>query len=61
MVPARYNQFAHWSSGHSAGSSPAHAETEDDWFEYRLENDPRFLSRIEMARKSLRAERGGAI
>jgi prevent-host-death family protein len=33
-------------------------ESEDDWFEYRLENDPRFLQRIEKARKSLRAGRG---
>ena len=33
-------------------------ETEDDWFEYRLENDPRFLRRIEKARESLRAGRG---
>jgi prevent-host-death family protein len=33
-------------------------ESEEDWFEYRLENDPRFLHRIEQARKSLRAGRG---
>jgi prevent-host-death family protein len=33
-------------------------ESEDDWFDYRLENDPRFLARIESARKSLRAGRG---
>jgi len=33
-------------------------ESEDDWFEYRLENDPRFLRRVERARKSLRAGRG---
>ena len=33
-------------------------ESEDDWFDYRLENDPRFLRRIEGARKSLRAGRG---
>ena len=33
-------------------------ETEDDWFEYRLEHDPRFLRRIEGARKNLRAGRG---
>jgi prevent-host-death family protein len=33
-------------------------ETEDDWFDYRLENDPRFLKRIEQARVSLRAGRG---
>ena len=33
-------------------------ETEDDWFEYRLEHDPRFLRRIESARKNLRDGRG---
>jgi len=32
--------------------------SEDDWFDYRLESDPRFLKRIEEARKSLRAGRG---
>jgi prevent-host-death family protein len=32
--------------------------SEDDWFEYRLENDPRFLERIAKARASLRAGRG---
>jgi prevent-host-death family protein len=33
-------------------------ESEEDWLEYRLENDPRFLRRIEQARSSLRAGRG---
>jgi len=33
-------------------------ESEEDWFEYRLENDPRFLQRIERARNSLQAGRG---
>jgi len=33
-------------------------ESEDDWFDYRLENDPRFLDRIDAARASLRAGRG---
>jgi len=33
-------------------------ESEDDWFDYRLEHDPRFLARIEAARRSLRAGRG---
>jgi prevent-host-death family protein len=33
-------------------------ESEEDWFEYRLENDPRFLRRIEQARASLQAGRG---
>lgn len=32
--------------------------SEDDWFDYRLETDPRFLRRIERARASLRAGRG---
>jgi len=32
--------------------------TEDDWFDFRLENDPRFLARVEKARASLRAGRG---
>jgi prevent-host-death family protein len=33
-------------------------ESEEDWFDYRLEHDPRFLRRIERARSSLRAGRG---
>jgi prevent-host-death family protein len=33
-------------------------ESEDDWFEYRLEHDPAFLQRVERARQSLRAGRG---
>jgi prevent-host-death family protein len=32
--------------------------SEDDWFDYQLENDPRFFRRIEQARKSLREGRG---
>jgi len=32
--------------------------SEDDWFDYRLENDPRFLKRIEKARAALRAGKG---
>jgi len=33
-------------------------ESEDAWFEYKLQSDPRFLKRIETARASLRAGRG---
>jgi len=33
-------------------------ESEEDWFDYRLEHDPRFLQRIEQARGSLRSGRG---
>ena len=32
--------------------------SEDAWFEYRLENDPRFLKRIMAARESLRSGLG---
>jgi prevent-host-death family protein len=33
-------------------------ESEDDWFDYKLENDPRFLERVEQARRSLKSGRG---
>ncbi len=33
-------------------------ESEDEWFDYRLEHDPRFLSRIAATRASIRAKRG---
>jgi len=32
--------------------------SEEDWFDYRLEHDPRFLRHIEQARTSLRTGRG---
>jgi len=36
-------------------------ETEDDWFDYRLENDQRFLQRIENARNSIKSGKGIAL
>jgi len=33
-------------------------QSEDDWFEYRLENHPEFLRRIQAARQALRAGLG---
>ena len=33
-------------------------QSEDDWFDYKLEHDPRFLKRIAAARQSLRLGRG---
>jgi prevent-host-death family protein len=33
-------------------------KSEDEWFDYRLENDPRFLARIAKARQSIRAGLG---
>jgi prevent-host-death family protein len=32
--------------------------SDDDWFDYRLENDPAFLRRVEAARRSLGDGRG---
>ena len=32
--------------------------SEEEWFNWRLENDPRFLRRIDDARRSLREGRG---
>src|SRR5262249_45792571 len=32
--------------------------SEDDWFDYKLEHDPRFLQRIARARESLQAGKG---
>lgn len=32
--------------------------SEEDWLDYQLENDPRFLRRIESSRQSLREGRG---
>ena len=37
------------------------SESEEDWFDYRLEHDPRFLRRVEQARSSLRAGRGARL
>ena len=36
-------------------------KSEDDWFEYRLQNDARFLARVDAARRSLRAGQGISI
>jgi prevent-host-death family protein len=33
-------------------------ESEDDWFDYRLERDPRFLRRVKAARRSIRSGQG---
>ena len=33
-------------------------KSEDDWFDYRLESDPRFLDCIERARQNIRAGKG---
>ena len=32
--------------------------SDDDWIDYQIENDPRFLKRIQQARESLRKGKG---
>jgi prevent-host-death family protein len=32
--------------------------SDDDWFDYRLEHDPRFLARVALARESLKKGKG---
>lgn len=32
--------------------------SEEEWFEYRLESDPRFLKRVAAARRALQAGKG---
>jgi prevent-host-death family protein len=32
--------------------------SDEEWFDYKLEKDPRFLKRIAQARNSLRADKG---
>jgi len=32
--------------------------SDDDWFDYRLENDPRFLKRVAAARANVRVGKG---
>jgi prevent-host-death family protein len=32
--------------------------SEEDWFDYRLEHDPRFLARVASARESLKKGKG---
>ena len=36
-------------------------ENEDDWFDYRLEHDPKFLRRVAGARDAIRAGRGARL
>lgn len=36
-------------------------ENDDDWFDYQLEHDPRFIARMEAARRSFEAGRGISI
>jgi hypothetical protein len=55
--PAEKEQIVITRHGQPAGILVGFA-SEDDWFDYQLENDGRFLKRIERARASLRSGQG---
>lgn len=57
LVEAGEDQIVITKHGKPAGVLTGFA-TEDDWFDFRLENDPRFLKRIQESRASIRAGQG---
>lgn len=57
LVEAGEEQIVITKHGKPAGVLTGFA-TEDDWFDFRLENDPRFLRKIEESRASIRAGHG---
>ena len=57
LVEAGAEQIVITKHGKPAGVLIGFA-SEDDWFDFRLENDPRFLQKIERSRASIRAGRG---
>src|SRR5262245_1248762 len=52
-VGARRENGIHWHGGGAGGLIGF--KSEEDWFEYRLENHPEFLRQIQEARAALRA------
>ena len=57
LVEAGKEQIIITKHGRPAGVLTGFA-SEEDWFDFRLENEPRFLKRIEESRASIRAGRG---
>jgi len=57
LVEAGEEQIVITKHGKPAGVLTGFA-TDDDWFDFQVENDPRFLKKIEASRASLRAGRG---
>jgi prevent-host-death family protein len=57
LVEAGEEQIVITKHGKPAGVLTGFA-TEDDWFDFRMENDPRFLRKVEQARSSIRAGHG---
>lgn len=57
LVEAEKEQIVVTRHGKPAGVLMGFA-TDDDWFDFQLENDPRFLKKIEESRASIRAGQG---
>ena len=57
LVEAEDEQIVVTKHGKPAGVFIGFA-TEDDWFDFQLENDPRFLKKIEESRASVQAGHG---
>ena len=57
LVEAGEEQIVITKHGRPAGVLMGFA-SEDDWFDFRLENDPRFFRKIEEARASVRDGQG---
>lgn len=57
LVEAGEEQIVITKHGRPAGVLTGFA-SEDDWFDFRLENDPRFLKKIEESRASVRDGQG---
>ena len=56
MRQAEHEEIVITRHGKAAGVLRGFA-SEDDWFDYRLENDPRFLDRVARARAQFREGR----
>ena len=57
LIEAEEEQIVVTKHGKPAGVFIAFP-TDDDWFDFQLENDPRFLKKIEESRASIRAGHG---
>ena len=57
LVEAGEDQIVITKHGKPAGVLSGFA-TEDDWFDFQLENDPRFLRKIEESRASVKSGHG---
>ncbi len=57
LVEAQKEQIVVTKHGKPAGVLAGFA-TDDDWFDFQLENDPRFLRKIEESRASIRDGQG---